>query len=170
VRDIDAALSASRAAVEQLIDLGERTGAAWTRPPAVGKWSASQIVEHVAMSLEESARVACGEPSKFPRLPRLLQPVVRALFFNRVVKNAAFPKARAARAMHPAAGPPTPAEGRARLDAAHAAFDASCRALASRNVPIETTLFGAVAVADYVRFMEAHTRHHGRQVAGLAEP
>lgn len=168
MRDIDAALDASKAAVEQLIDLGERTGADWTRPPAVGKWSASQIVEHVAMSLEESARVACGEPSKFPRFPKLLQPLVRTLFFNRVVKNAVFPKAKAARAMQPAIGPSTPAEGRARLDAAHAAFDASCRALATRNVAIETTLFGKVSVADYVRFMEVHTRHHGKQVADIA--
>lgn len=27
-----------------------------------------------------------------------------------------------------------------------------------------TTIFGAVPVEDYVRFMEIHTRHHGRQI------
>ena len=30
---------------------------------------------------------------------------------------------------------------------------------------MRTTIFGAVAVADYVRFMELHTRHHGKQMA-----
>ena len=162
--DIDAALKASRAAVEQMIELSEQAGAGWSRSPLPGKWSPSQIVEHVAMSLEESARVACGQPSKFPRLPALVHPVVRAVFFRRVLKKAAFPKAKTNAAMNPAAGPPTPAAGRARLEAAHAEFDASCRALASRNAPIKTTIFGAVPVADYVRFMEVHTRHHGRQI------
>jgi hypothetical protein len=30
---------------------------------------------------------------------------------------------------------------------------------------MRTTIFAAVAVADYVRFMELHTRHHGKQLA-----
>jgi hypothetical protein len=29
---------------------------------------------------------------------------------------------------------------------------------------MRTTIFGAVAVEDYVRFMELHTRHHGKQM------
>ena len=35
-------------------------------PRAPGKWSPSQIIEHVARSLEESANMAAGRPSKFP--------------------------------------------------------------------------------------------------------
>ena len=64
--DINAALAASRLAVEQLIATGERCGRVWTAPRAPGKWSPSQIVEHVARSLEESANMATGRPSKFP--------------------------------------------------------------------------------------------------------
>jgi hypothetical protein len=30
---------------------------------------------------------------------------------------------------------------------------------------MRTTIFGAVPVEDYVRFMELHTRHHGKQMA-----
>jgi len=66
--------------------------------------------------------------------------------------------------MDPAAGPATPAEGRARLDA-HQKFDAACRALGSQDERMRTTIFGAVPVEDYVRFMEFHTRHHGKQMA-----
>ena len=30
---------------------------------------------------------------------------------------------------------------------------------------MRTTTFGVVGVEDYVRFMEIHTRHHGKQMA-----
>jgi DinB family protein len=162
--DINTALAASRDAVDQLIAAGERTGAAWTSPRAPGKWSPSQIVEHVARSLEESANVAAGRPSKFPKLPAVIHPIVRSFLFKRVLKNAAFPKAKTNKAMDPASGPATPAEGRARLETAHRKFDEACRQVASQGNPMRTTIFGAVSVQDYVRFMEIHTRHHNRQM------
>ena len=40
--DVNAALDASKDAIEQLIVAGEHTGAAWTTPRAPGKWSPSQ--------------------------------------------------------------------------------------------------------------------------------
>lgn len=164
--DIDTALTASREAVEELIASGERTGGAWTTAQAPGKWSPSQIVEHVARSIEESAHVAAGRPSKFPNLPAILHPVVRMFLFNRVLKNGAFPKARTNKAMDPERGPATPVEGRVRLLEAHARFEEACRQLGSRRERIRTTVFGAVPVEDYVRFMEIHTRHHDKQVRG----
>jgi len=163
--DINAALAASKEAVDQLIMAGERTGPVWTAARAPGKWSPSQIVEHVALSLEESANVAAGRPSKFPKLPAVVHPVVRVLLFKRVLKKAGFPKAKTNKAMDPASGPATPAEGRARLETAHKKFDEACRQLASRGERMRTTIFGAVGVEDYVRFMEIHTRHHGKQMA-----
>src|SRR5205809_7457600 len=108
--DINTALDASKDAMEQLIIAGERTKSAWTSPRAPGKWSPSQIVEHVARALEESANVAAGRPSKFPKLPPVLHPVVRGLLFRRVLKKAAFPKAKTNKAMNPATGPATPSE------------------------------------------------------------
>jgi hypothetical protein len=56
--DIHAALVASKAATDELCATCDRTGPSWLQPRAPGKWSPSQIVEHVAMSLEESANVA----------------------------------------------------------------------------------------------------------------
>lgn len=69
--EIDTVLAASRDAVEQLIRAGEQSGAAWLAPRAPGKWSPSQILEHVARNLEESANIAAGRPSKV-RGPRPL--------------------------------------------------------------------------------------------------
>ena len=162
--DINTALAASKDAVDQLIALGETAGPAWSASRAPGKWSPSQIVEHVARSLEESANAAAGAPSKLPKLPALLHPVVRGLLFRRVLKKAAFPKARANKALDPASGPATPAEGRARLETAHRRFDEACRQLASRGGTMRSPAFGAVRVEDYVRFIEIHTRHHGKQM------
>ena len=164
--DINTALEASKDAMEQLILAGERAGTTWTSPRAPGKWSPSQIVEHVARSLEESANMAAGRPSKLPRLPGVVHPIVRGLLFKRVLRKAAFPKARTNKAMDPASGPPTPEEGRTRLETAHRTFDEACRQLASCGGLMRTTTFGAVGVEDYVRFMEVHTRHHGRQMPG----
>jgi hypothetical protein len=45
--DIDTALTASRDAVEEMIRAGKQSGAAFTAPRAPGKWSPSQVVEHV---------------------------------------------------------------------------------------------------------------------------
>jgi hypothetical protein len=162
--DINTALEASKEAIERLIVAGERCGPAWNAPRAPGKWSPSQIVEHVARSLEESASMAAGRPSKFPRLPAVVHPLVRGLLFKRVLRKGAFPKARTNKAMNPVSGPATAAEGRTRLETAHDAFDAACRQLASHGEPMRTTIFGVVPVADYVRFMELHTRHHGKQM------
>jgi hypothetical protein len=163
--DINTALNSSKDAIQQLILAGESTTTAWTSPRATGKWSPSQIVEHVARSLEESANMAAGRPSKFPKFPAVVQPIVRGLLFKRVLRKAAFPKARTSSAMNPVSGPATSAEGRVRLETAHQKFDEACRQAASRGEQIRTTIFGAVLVEDYVRFMELHTRHHGKQMA-----
>ena len=162
--DINTALAASKEAIDQLIMAGDRTGPAWTAARAPGKWSPSQIVEHVARSLEESANMAAGRPSKFPKLPAIIHPVVRGLLFKRVLRKAEFPKARTNKAMDPASGPATPAEGRTRLETAHQKFDEACRHVSTHGERMRTTIFGAVAVEDYVRFMELHTRHHGKQM------
>jgi hypothetical protein len=90
--DINTALAASKDAIDQLIVAGERTGEAWTSSRAPGNWSPSQIVEHVARSLEESANMAAGRPSKFPKLPGVVHPIVRGLLFKPVLRKAAFPK------------------------------------------------------------------------------
>jgi hypothetical protein len=161
--EIDTALAASRDAVDQLIRAGEQSGAAWIAPRAPGKWSPSQIVEHVARTLEESANMAAGRPSKFPRPPAIVRPIAR-LVFKWVLRRAAFPKGfKANKALNPASGPATPAEGRLRLETAHQKFDEVCRRIAAEGRPM-TTGFGSVPAQDYVRFQEIHTRHHSKQM------
>lgn len=161
--NIDKALAASREAIDQLIATAALTGPAWAIPPAAGKWSASQIVEHVARSLDASVHVAAGHPSAFPRVPAILHPILR-IVFTRILRKGAFPKGRTTKAMNPLNGPATPADGRTRLETAHGRYETACRQLAAGGAPIRTPMFGSVPVEDFVRFMELHTRHHNRQI------
>jgi hypothetical protein len=164
--EVDTALAAHRDAIAELIAVAERAGSVWTIARAPGKWSPSQIVEHVARSLDESANVVSGAPSKFPSLPFFVRPVVRGLLFSRVLRTGAFPKARTNKAMDPAVGPATPAEARLRLERALARFDRECRACANADGVVASATFGKVPVADYARFIELHTRHHCKQMPG----
>ncbi|MCM3880509.1 MAG: DinB family protein [Vicinamibacterales bacterium] len=162
--ELDDLLAANRSAVGDLIAAAERANAVWTTPRAPGKWSPSQLVEHVARALEESANVVSGAPSKFPTLPFFIRPLVRGLFFNRVVKNKKFPKARTNAAMNPDSGPATPAEARGRLEGAFAKFERECRACSARGGVVTSGTFGSVSLEGYVLFTEIHTRHHCRQM------
>lgn len=166
MENLDAALAANRAAVNRLIAAAEGSAAGWTTPRAPGKWSPRQVVEHVARALEESANVVAGAPSKFPTFPAVLRPLVRGLFFNRVLQRGRFPKAKTNRAFDPAHGPATPAEARVRLEQALARFDRACRSRFATGQPVQSTIFGAVSVADYARFQEIHTDHHCAQMPG----
>lgn len=166
--DMTAVLEANRAAVEELIRVTGRSASVWSTPRAKGKWSPSQVVEHVARALEEGANVVAGRPSKFPTLPAFARPIVRALLFNRVLRQGRFPKAKTNRGMDPEMGPATADEGIARLREACAAFERACLASAAVSETLMTATFGPVATADYIRFTEIHTRHHCLQMPGAS--
>ncbi len=163
---INNALAANRAAVSEFIVAAEAAAPHWTVPRAPGKWSPSQVVEHLARSFEESANLVAGVPSKFPTIPRLLRPPVRMLFFSRAVRTGKFPSGgRTAAAFNPASGPGSPPEGRARLEAAVDKFERACRARESDTATASSGVFGTVLVTDYVRFQELHARHHRKQLS-----
>jgi hypothetical protein len=159
--DLHAALAESRTALEKLMAAGDRSGTTWATPSVPGKWSPSQIVEHVARVLEESGKNIRGEPSAFPNLPGLLRPLIRGLFFNRVLRKNAFINGKTNKAMNPIAGPATPAAGRERLQKAHTAFERACR---QSNLRFNHSIFGEISIADYARFQALHTLHHVKQI------
>ena len=162
--DVSAVIVANREAVNELVAASERCGAVWTTPRAPGKWSPSQIVEHVARSIEESANMMAGAPTKFVTLPFFLRPVARTLLFKRVLRTGGFPKAKTNKAMDPQSGPATPAHARTRLEGALVRFDRELRARAQASDTVTSGAFGTVPVVDYARFIEIHTRHHRKQM------
>ena len=162
--DVNDALAANGDAVLDLVAAAERSAATWTTPRAPGKWSPSQVVEHVAGGLEEAANVVSGAPSiPMPPAFLLLRPLAR-LIFNRTLKKGVFPKGfKAHRALNPTSGPATPAEARVRLEGALARFDQECRRRVASGQHVVSTGFGTVSVEDFVRFNAIHTRHHCKQ-------
>ena len=162
--DINDVLADNRAAVFDLVAAAERSAATWTAPRAPGKWSPSQVVEHVAGGLDEAANTFSGAPS-IPMPPAFLRPLAR-LIFNWVLKRGAFPKGfKAHKAMNPTSGPATPAEARVRLEGALARFDQECRRRAASGQHV-VSIFGTLPVEDLVRFNAIHTRHHCKQMPG----
>ena len=158
-------LAANRAAVIDLVAAAEKSATTWTTPCVPGKWSPSQVVEHVARGLEEAANVVSGAPS-IPMPPAFLRPLAR-LYFNRILKKGVFPKGwKANKAFDPASGPATPAQARVRLEGALARFDQECRRRAASGQYAVSTAFGTVSVEDYARFSAMHIRHHCTQMSG----
>ena len=165
--DVSAVIAANREAVSDLIAASERCNAVWTAPCAPGKWSPSQIVEHVARSIEESANMMAGAPTKFVTLPVFIRPVARTLLFKRVLKTGGFPKAKTNKAMNPDSGPATTTDARMRLEEAMARFDRELRARARASDSVTSSAFGTVPITDYARFIEIHTRHHTKQMPAV---
>ena len=126
-------------------------------------------MEHVARGLEEAANGVSGAPSSIPMPPAFLRPLLRLLFFNRILKKGVFPKGyKAIKALDPTRGPATPAEAeaRVRLEGALARFDQECRRRAASGQHVVSTGFGKVSLEDLVRYSALHTRHHCKQMPG----
>lgn len=160
---MNAAIAAHRAAINNLSAAAEKSASSWTAPRAPGKWSPSQVMEHVARALEESANLVAGSPTKFPTLPSFIRPIVRVLFFKRTIKKGRFPRARTSKPFDPEFGLPTPAEACKRLESAADKFERACAA-SGKNV--ESGVFGTVSVGEYVKFQELHARRHCTQLPG----
>ena len=161
--NLDSLLEANRAALDDFIAAAEPCRSVWSTPRAPGKWSPSQLAEHVARALEEGGNVVAERPSKLPTLPFFLRPLTR-MFFKRILKKGAFPKARTNKAMNPENGPENLAEARNRLRSAMEVFDRECRARAAAGGTFSSGAFGSLTVEEYAKFQELHTRHHTAQM------
>ena len=166
--ELNTSLTGVHDAIGAILATADGVGSAWTVPRASGKWSPSQVVEHVARIMEESAKVAAGAPTAFPTIHPFLRPIVRVLVFKRILRRKAFLKMKAIEAMDPPTGSATPREARVRLEAVLTRFEQACRARAASGQEVASTIFGAVPVADFARFQELHVRHHHLQLPGVA--
>src|SRR3979490_3291652 len=92
--DVKDALAANRDAVLDLVAAAERSAATWTTPRAPGKWSPSQVVEHVTRGFEEAAQGVSGAPSSIPMPPAFLRPLLRLYFRPRRLRRASAWKGR----------------------------------------------------------------------------
>jgi hypothetical protein len=135
----------------------------WAEPRAPGKWSPAQVVEHIALAYESNLQLLRGPVPG--GAPRWLRPLIRKVLLGYVLRRGSFPRgSRAPKILKPDA---SPAAGPAselipRLEMAAGAFEAIAPAHPSDK--LEHPFFGEVPVADMVRLMELHTRHHTPQL------
>src|SRR6266568_7695033 len=106
------ALANLRTAVDGFLATVDKAGATWRQPRAPGKWSPSQVAEHVARIMEESANVAAGVPSKFPTIPFFLRPMARIVVFRRILRRNSFLRMKTGEGFDPPRGPATTAQAR----------------------------------------------------------
>jgi uncharacterized protein DUF1569 len=163
--DLTASLDGVHSAVGSLLVAADAAAHVWTVPRAPGKWSPSQVAEHVARIMEESANVAAGAPSKFPTVPFFLRPIARLMVFKRILRRGSFLKMKTGEGFDPPAGPATPAQARVRLEDAWKKFDQACRSRAESGQRVSSTIFGPVSVSDFAKFQELHVRHHVPQMS-----
>ena len=162
--DLETQVTAARVAVDEVLEASVACAERWSVPAAPNKWSPAQVAEHVARSLEEAALDIAGQRSKMPNLPTPLRFVARKLLFERVLARGCFSRAKTNKAMDPETGPESPAAARVRLDAAWRTFAEACKTRSASGGLAASRVFGAVPLADYVRFQEIHTRHHRAQM------
>jgi hypothetical protein len=168
--NLSESLRSNRQAVDEFLQSAENSASVWSRASAPGKWSPSQVAEHVGRTLEESAHMIAGRPTKLPTFPGFIQPIVRSLLMKRVLRQGRFPKAKTNKAMNPETGPDSVAGARERLLGACDLFEHECRRKAQESDSVVTGLFGRVQLADFIRFTEIHTRHHNLQMPGAKMP
>mgnify|MGYP003388839714 CR=1 FL=1 len=154
-------LDANRKTTDAFLAAMDGIGDGWLTPRAPGKWTPSQLVEHVARSIEEAGHVVTGAPTRLPTAPGPFRPLLR-IFFNRVIRKGAFPKAKTNKQMNPDGGPEDLESAQARVLAALAEFENTCTSWGSEY--ITSSAFGRVRLADYVRFVELHTLNHLSQM------
>lgn len=154
-----------RRAVEEFVAQARRVPPGrWAAPRAAGKWSPAQVCDHVARSYEQSCRMLRGEPRK--GMPRWLRPILRLLFFDKVMRTGRFPKGgKSPERLEPSPEPLPLDASLARIEKASAEFEAEARHRAVEGLTIDHPVFGRIRVADYVRLNQLHTRHHRSQLS-----
>ncbi len=167
--DLASALKAHHQAVEAFLNTARSVPPdRWAAPRAPGKWSPGQVADHLAVVYEVNRNVLHGTaPAR--GAPRLVRPLLRVFLLNPVLRRGAFiPGSKTPKMLEPSESPAPPKELLARLKSAANGFETDTSG--NRSAAIEHPFFGRLALADFVRLQEIHTRHHHPQVAAAAQP
>jgi hypothetical protein len=164
--DLNIALASNLGAARDFVDATDRLGAVWTVPRAPGKWSPAQLAEHVVQAHVTAGRIIKEHPVDVPHLPFFLRPVLRGFWLRRVLAAGHFGRAmKTSPPFEPVNPPANPAEARERVLKAVRDFETDIRSVTPiGDFSFTHPSFGKLAVSDYVRFQEIHTRHHLKQL------
>ncbi len=160
-------LEEHRAAVANLVEaLGAVPESLWSEPREPGKWSPSQIAEHLALSYEAVLRELSGEDGMQLKLSPIRRRLLRWFLLPHMLFHRRFPAgARSPREVRPPdAGAVQDEIGERLRELASRFEEAITRAGAAGEAGITHPYFGGIPPLRALRFMTLHLGHHRRQI------
>ena len=137
----------------------------WNLRKQGGKWSPAQVVEHLRLSYATVRAELCGQGGFRIRTKWWQQHLLRMLFLPKILKSGRFPKGvRATSEIRPGSGP---FDRQQLLDALRHEGEQFMKATDSPFLDrgsITHPFLGKIGLADGVRFMTQHLRHHHAQI------
>lgn len=166
---LDRALELHRGLSGDLLRTAEQIDESrWREPVAEGKWSPSELLEHLNMAYD----VLLGELDGRPGMKILTKPwqrfLLRLRIVPRIMKSGRFPRnARAPKEIRPLNAPDREPALAAFRDRA-TRLEAAARA-ARPDKKLTHAYFGTSTVANTVILCARHIQHHERQLSGAAD-
>jgi hypothetical protein len=166
---MEGTLEGHRNAVERFLGALEAVpDARWGEPAAPGKWSAPQIAEHLSLTYDGIIAELRGGPGIRVRVKGLKRIMIRLLVMPAFLREGKIPPGvRTPKEAAPGHGNPDRDAVRARFAAGAEEFE---RVMAARMVAgrgpgrVTHPFFGSLSLAQGLRFIEVHIRHHTKQV------
>ncbi len=137
----------------------------WFRAPP-GAWCPGEIVDHLTIAIENSARTFESRADKQP-MRRRPRPVIQVLASHLVLTTGWFPRGRRAPDTTVPMPRPDRAETEARLRAGVAAFlDLERRLLPRRafDLFVRHPALGDLTLGEFMTFHVRHAEHHRKQI------
>lgn len=143
--------------------------ARWATPRGPGKWSPSQVTEHVVLTYEQSRRMLEGT-FVGPAKPWFRQLLARRLGLPPLFKRGAFGKGpiRGPDFIEPSDAPPSSAVLLDRLEQVARALEQRLADPSGKVVTVVHPIFGRLPLTDLLHFLWIHTDHHRPQLAATA--
>lgn len=166
-REMEAGLSALHEAAAEFTEAVLATPEeAWCSECAPGKWSPSEITEHLSLSYETHLAELRGGPGLRIRIKGIKRLLLRLLVLPKLLRTGRFPRpVRAPGEVAPRNPDPDRASALARFQRVAAEFETELRArLASGKGGLTHPFFGKLSGEQSLRFVELHVRHHRGQL------
>lgn len=163
----DWGLPGHRDAVEIFLDRADAVPAArWAEPRAPGKWSPAELTEHLSLTYDGVLQELLGGVGVRVRVKGFRRLMIRWLVMPRFLNHGFVPAGvRAPREVVPAGVSPDKAAGLDRFRGRARDFEqAIAPLLHDRQRRVTHPFFGPLTMAQGLRFVEVHLRHHTKQL------
>lgn len=164
--DLIAARDANRRSIAEFVALARAVGPSdWNSTPTPGKWSPSQVTEHVTLAYEKT-RELLRNPGRPGGAPALLRPLIRFLYVRPVLKTGKFRSGGTSPPQFRPSQNEVPADSLChRLETAATGLENDLESMQREGKEsITHPIFGRISLPDTLYFQAFHTAHHRQQL------